>query len=95
MNSGTIREITTNACWMSYGVLHFPRDNKIKGVAVSVCSRQSDSRRSLNFKYCISAGRDIHVNVDVLVSKLEIGRDSGFQCKDGTTLIRNLEIAGN
>lgn len=71
MNSGTIREITTNACWMSFGVLHFPRDNKIKGVAVSVCSRQSDSRRSLNFKYCISAGRDIHVNVDVLVSKLQ------------------------
>ena len=36
MNSGTIREITTNAWWTSYGVLHFPRDKKIKGVAVSV-----------------------------------------------------------
>ena len=23
------------------------------------------------------------------------GRDSGFQCQDGTTLIRKLEIAGN
>lgn len=33
MNSGTIREITKNAWWTSYGVLHFPRDNKIKGVA--------------------------------------------------------------
>ena len=36
VNNGTIREITTNAWWTSYGVLHFPRDNKIKGVAVSV-----------------------------------------------------------
>ena len=31
----------------------------------------SDSRRSLNFKYCISVGRDIHVDVDIQVSKLQ------------------------
>ena len=36
MNSGRIREITTIAWWTSHGVIHFPRDNKIKGVAVSV-----------------------------------------------------------
>ena len=36
MNSGTIREITINAWWTSYGVFHFLRDNKIKDVAVSV-----------------------------------------------------------
>ena len=33
MNSGVIREITKNAWWTSHGVLHFPRDNKIKGMA--------------------------------------------------------------
>ena len=36
VNSGTIRERTTNAWWTSYGVLHFLRGNKIKDVAVSV-----------------------------------------------------------
>ena len=71
VNSGTIRERTTNAWWTSYGVLHFLRGNKIKDVAVSVCSRPSGSRRSLNLKYCISVGRDIHVDVDIQVSKLQ------------------------
>ena len=36
VNSGTIRERTTNAWWTSYGVLHFLRGNKTKDVAVSV-----------------------------------------------------------
>ena len=36
VNSGTIRERTTNGWWTSYGVLHFLRGNKIKDVAVSV-----------------------------------------------------------
>ena len=64
MNSGVIREITKNSWWTSYGVLHFPRDNKNKGVAEWF-------QKILNFKNCISVGRDIHVDVDIQVSKLQ------------------------
>ena len=70
VNSRLIREITTDPWWTSYDILHLPCDDKIKGVAMGVgrpshMLLKTEGFQEIHKFYCISVGRDIHVDIKV------------------------------